>query len=73
MGLISNLPIYQGMVNTLNNEDFKDPQKFLDKTISTFKVSRRFSVDPHNKKHLFGKTDEKPVEPSKQQLYEYLF
>lgn len=73
MGLIKDIPIFEDVANTLKPEDYKDPNRLLEKTLDDFRVSRRFKVDPHNKQHLFGKGPEKQPEPLKQKLYEYLY
>lgn len=66
MGLISQIPVPEEVANHLTNEDLSNAHNLIDKTVSTFKVSRRYSVEPHNKKHLFGKKgilkDPKPLE-----------
>ena len=69
MGLVSNIPVTEEVALKLNQVDLSDPNKFLDKTVETFRASRRYSVDPHQKQHLFGKTLTKPVEPLNQKLY----
>jgi hypothetical protein len=70
MGLVNEIPVYEDTAFQLKPEDVKDPNTVLDKTLNTFRVSRRFSLDPHNKQHLFGKGHEKPVEPRNQRLYQ---
>ena len=70
MGLISQIPVPEEVAKDLSIADMKNPDRLIDKTINTYKVSRRFCVDPHQKKHLFGKSKERVTEPLKKRLFE---
>mmetsp|Transcript_23412 Transcript_23412/g.23367 ORF Transcript_23412/g.23367 Transcript_23412/m.23367 type:complete len:175 (+) Transcript_23412:222-746(+) len=70
MGLISQIPVSEEVANNLPIEDMKNPNRLIEKSFDTFRVSRRFSVDPHNKQHLFGKGLQKEPEPINKQFFD---
>lgn len=70
MGLISQIPVREGLSETLKPQHLRNPYELLDQAIEDNKKTRHYSIGAHNKQHLFGSEKSPPVAPRKQRLYQ---
>lgn len=73
MGLISQIPVREGLISTLKPDDVKNPYSLIQRVIEDNNSTRHYTIGAHNKQHLFGNERYDTIVPRKQQLYQYLY
>jgi len=71
MGIVSQIPVREGLAATLKPNHIRNPHDLLQKAIEDSNDQRHYSINKHNKQHLFGKSNQSLIAPRKQPIYKY--
>ena len=69
MGLISQIPVREGLAENLQPHHLRNPYELIGKAIEDNKTTRHYVLGSHNKQHLFGNNISPAVAPRKERLY----
>lgn len=72
MGLISQIPVREGLIKALKPQHLRNPYELINKAIEDNKSVRHYTIGAHNKQHLFGSDMGPHISPRKQELYKYV-
>ena len=70
MGLVSQVPVREGLISTLKSNDIRNPYNLIQRVIEDNYSTRHYTIGAHNKQHLFGNDKNEAIVPRKQQLYQ---
>ena len=71
MGLISNLPVRESLVESLKGHEARDPYNIVKQAYNDNHKTRHYTIGAHSKQHLFGSEANKTqiLPPRKEQLF----
>jgi hypothetical protein len=69
MGLISQIPVREGLAVTLKPNHLRNPYDLLQRAVEDNNDTRHYTLEAHSKQHLFGREMSPSSIPRKEQLY----
>lgn len=69
MGLISQIPIREGLASTLKPHHLRNPYELIQKAVEDNTSTRHYTIGAHSKQYLFGSDKPSTIAPRKEQLY----
>ena len=69
IGIVSQIPVREGLSSTLKPNHLRNPHDLLQKAIEDNHEQRHYKLNVHSKQHLFGTGNQSMISPRKQEFY----